>query len=703
MAANIYALLIGINGYLKNRRPGNFYYRNLQGSVKDILDTERFLRERLNVERIIRLTSSVRGDNKELLTCRPEDIEEPPELWPTYRNIVQAFRTLEEQAQPGDQIYIHYSGHGGRTKTLPEFLEFKGGNVLDETLVPSDIGNPDGHPLRDIETAYLLQKLVAKKLYVTVVLDSCYSGGATRTVSGAQVRVVDGVIPDKLDAADNLVASPEELREIFRREPSQNEGRPSFGHKWFLETGGYTLISACRMVEQAHEWPYEAPQLNGTLTHFWLEALNTLGRTPTYRMVFNRVLANIHTQFNNQTPELQGEGDRVIFSDREIRQPPAVNVTKVEEPDRVRLAAGKPQGVVKGAQFALYPPGTVDFGDREKCVAVAEVRRSSDEESFARVVERLRPDALTVGAQALLVNPGRRELMLEVKLLPPVFDNAHMERATKALDELKDLLTGSKFVRLASEVDRSRLNVSVASDGKFVVTDAGGKPLENLRPSLSSNDPAAPELLFKRLEHLAKFYIVGGLSNRNPASPLAGKLRLKLERLQDDYDMDSPYETRSLDELEGIKTITAGEWALLTVRNESAQTLNITVMNIQPDWGISQLYPAGAAFFEPLERDQERELPILAGLPEGYAEGRDVLKVFATVSSNNFRWLELSPLDEPDKPKPFSRAPGNILDDYLALLLEEGPSKRHFGLAPHVGSYWTTEEILVRMVKPSGS
>lgn len=293
--------------------------------------------------------------------------------------------------------------------------------------------------------------------------------------------------------------------------------------------------------------------------------------------------------------------------------------------------------------------------------------------------------------------------MLEVKLLPPVFDNAHMERATKALDELKDLLTGSKFVRLASEADRSRLNVSFASDGKFVVTDAGGKPLENLRPSLSSNDPAAPELLFKRLEHLAKFYIVGGLSNRNPASPLAGKLRLKLERLQDDYDMDSPYETRSLDELEGIKTITAGEWALLTVRNESAQTLNITVMNIQPDWGISQLYPAGAAFFEPLERDQERELPILAGLPEGYAEGRDVLKVFATVSSNNFRWLELSPLDEPDKPKPFSRAPGNILDDYLALLLEEGPSKRHFGLAPHVGSYWTTEEILVRMVKPSGS
>lgn len=693
-SAKIHALLIGINGYLKNRMPENFYYRNLQGCVKDILDTERFLRKRLNVEHVIRLTSSVKGNNKDLLTCSPDDIEESPEQWPTYHNIVQAFRTLEEQAQPGDQVYIHYSGHGGRTKTMPQFLEFKGGNALDETLVPSDIGNPEGQPLRDIEIAYLLQKLVAKKLYVTVVLDSCFSGGATRNVSGAMVRGIGDSIPVK-QTGESLVAPPEELREIFRRASSQNEGKPGFKHKWFLEASGYTLIAACRLVEQAHEWPYEAPQLNGALTHFWLEALNTLGHTPTYQMVFNRVCANIHTQFNNQTPELQGEGDRVIFSDREIKHPAAVNVIRVGEHNQILLAAGKPQGVNKGAQFALYPPGTIDFGDKANCVAIVEVEQSDIEESKARVVERLQPTTLTEGAQALLINPGRHDLMLEVKLLPPAFDNAH----AKALDELRELLTQSKFVRLVSETERSRLNVSVVPEGEFVVSDTGGRPIQNLRPKLSANDPESAGRLFKRLEHLAKFHIVEGLSNRHPASPLAGKLLLKLERLQSDYDEAAPYITRPLDEFEGLKTIAAGEWALLTIRNESAQTLNITVLNIRPDWAITQLYPAGAAHFEPLEREQERQLPLCANLPNGYVEGEDILKVFATVSSNNFRWLELPPLDEPFLPKSYSRDPKNILDNYLALLLEEGASKRTFDLAPHVGSYWTTEEILVRMAK----
>jgi hypothetical protein len=40
-------------------------------------------------------------------------------------------------------------------------------------------------------------------------------------------------------------------------------------------------------------------------------------------------------------------------------------------------------------------------------------------------------------------------------------------------------------------------------------------------------------------------------------------------------------------------------------------------------------------------------IPLRASLPKGYRPGRDGLKVFATVGTTNFRWLELPVLDWP--------------------------------------------------------
>ena len=132
-AANFYALLIGIDYYLPQKLPDGRNYHSLAGCVRDITLIEEFLQIKLGMpsENILKLTAS----NQSIL-----ESPELPEQLPTYENMVAAFLKLLDVAQPKDQVYIHYSGHGGRTPT--QFPELKGTNSFDESLVPTDTAIP---------------------------------------------------------------------------------------------------------------------------------------------------------------------------------------------------------------------------------------------------------------------------------------------------------------------------------------------------------------------------------------------------------------------------------------------------------------------------------------------------------------------------------------------------------------------------------
>src|SRR5689334_11371842 len=106
----LHALLIGVDCYLPNRLPDGGYYPSLGGCVRDINHVESFLKERLGLkdDQIIKLTATNAGGTNP---------SEPPDFWPTYENIINAFKRVTEKAQPGEQVYVHYSGHGGRSVT----------------------------------------------------------------------------------------------------------------------------------------------------------------------------------------------------------------------------------------------------------------------------------------------------------------------------------------------------------------------------------------------------------------------------------------------------------------------------------------------------------------------------------------------------------------------------------------------------------
>jgi hypothetical protein len=119
--------------------------------------------------------------------------------------ILKAFEEhLIKQAKPGDVVIFHYSGHGSRVLD-PDPI---GGDKFNSTMVPSDrpaqsVTSADT-PVPDImgHSLFLLMSAVQTE-NMTVVLDSCYSGGGKR--GNVAVRAA------RLDSGVSLDPSPQEL------------------------------------------------------------------------------------------------------------------------------------------------------------------------------------------------------------------------------------------------------------------------------------------------------------------------------------------------------------------------------------------------------------------------------------------------------------------------------------------------------------
>ena len=667
--SNVYALLIGINYYLPNLLPNGLYYKSLWGCVQDINKVDEFLRHNLGVpdEQIIKLTSS-NGD----ASAPPE----PPEQWPTYKNIVEAFGKLVSFSQPGDQIYIHYSGHGGRAVTTPEFRELKGADGIDEVLVPMDLGNSEGNYLRDTELQYLLQRLIDQNRLVTIVLDSCHAGGATRarlvgpSATGAGVRGL-GTIDYTPRISTSLVASPELLKQSWIT--SRNNTRSVEGSSgWLLEPKGYVLIAACRASEYANEYPFNGKEKNGALSYWLLHTLKQIRPGFTYKMLHDRILAKVHGQFVDQTPQLQGEINRVVFGNEEVAAQYAVTVLESETNDGIVLNAGEAHDVGPGAKFDVFALYTTDFTDINARIAVVEVTESGTTSSKAKLINSFGDSAIEPGCQAVLFDRGIIRLSRRVRLTATNNTNSNgagVKAITEVAQLLKDLPNG--FIQLALENEPADYTVTIKDD-TFAICDSGGLEIENLYPGIAIAQPDAAASLVGRLTHLAKYFNVRELDNDESLSPLAGKLSVEVTRLSEDSD-------------NATQTFRSGETIVLRVQNNSDAVLNITVLNLQPDWGISQIYPRGAAF-EPVDPGKGFKLPMKVKLPSGYEKGTDVIKVFATIETTSFRWFELPALLAAPRS-------GAALQKYLSAFASDKSISRHVEVLASPELEWTVRQV----------
>ena len=426
---------------------------------------------------------------------------------------------------------------------------------------------------------------------------------------------------------------------------------------------------------------------------------------------------------------LEGEGDREVFGINKLQTVYAVSVMKIDRSNELLLLnAGQSHGIRKGTRFAIYPLAITDFGQVDKRLAIVEIDKRGATDSWAKIIADFRRGNIEQGAQAVLINPVDVRLKRKVYLVyenNEINDNKELSPSLtttrnltmtqqQALDKIRDTIMEKNKnneslleLALADIDDQADFQIAINKQGEYEIWDPAGNAIPNLNPPLMINDSGSISKIIQRLEHLTKYSNIQLIDNLDAASELSRKLVVELFEVPDDYERGDRLSDLQPIAAEGnTKIAEVGQKLILRIRNTSKKVLNVTILDLQPDWGVSQIYPSGTgAYFIPIDPGHEELFPLQVDLPSDYKEGKDVIKVFATLDHTNFRWLELPVLDQPVIRREITRGggagePTNTLEQLMAAITKDRPVTRHINSSATPSNEWTTANMEIKIYRP---
>lgn len=608
----IFAVLIGINNY----RGQYNNVKNLYGCVKDvdIIDT------------LLTTTLRVPAGNVHTLTSPHGST---PETLPTKTNVLALIEEVAGRAVasgPGALFFLHYSGHGMRTKTIyhkPENGGLKSAGAYDEGLCTL------GEPLMDVELSNILDGLNELGLTVFVSLDCCHSGGADRD----SLHSGSGGGHDALDDHDAARLESVSIRCPFPDSDSDDEidsgtevGRGDgdgrnviVQESWLYRNRRHNLLAAC----QPSEFAYETGG-RGTMTYHLDKTLTALKDSIipiTYDMLITHLVSKsgIRNSIFPQQPMLLGNRNRLAFGTNTKSALTGVmqgNVTKTEKEvgfTLVTISRGASHGVEVGDRFALYRPDQFTFGllnpDEERA-AEAIILEVTNMTAAARVPTTSNlANIPKVGWFAVLVQRNHRPVIYVDTVNLSDQAATRLQNSWRELPE--DLLRPTADLRLHSDPDivpevtcPDTFYVKPSEDGtSLVVHNNHTEIMENV-PSLDHNDDSIARTLSLIVRHLSPYQRLTNLAAREDSTnPWNPRYEFEIKRIHDVNRSNSPTLPAKVQYGVVFKNTEPCPIRILN-QEEEALTQFITIFNLDPTYGITQIFPdEGADSFEVYPRE----------------------------------------------------------------------------------------------------
>jgi hypothetical protein len=599
-----WAVLIGINLYVK---------RPLEGCVRDVEIIKEYLETGSTPMDIVTLTASAPAEPNSHLPANE------PDSWPTYENVTSRLERITERAKPGDFVYIHFSGHGTRNGNT-------GG--LDLVLFDdvSEIRYLDGK-----ELATLVNEMVKKRLFVTLVLDCCFSGSVVR----------HGALQD---AAIRTIAYDPAVDAMYprRRYPSHEASPPlrdaRILPKWLIDPDGYTILTACGPHEVAEELTLRDGKKSGALSYFLVEALTSLRKRAveiTHESLYRYLCLQLHVNWPKQYPMCYGNRKFHFLGEfRSGLDTAYIQVFTTQDGKRLHLRAGHAHGVCEDDEYALSPlnsPEDVFTNARIGLVRVKVVAVRGLTSDLVGIEPTTIPGRVKTGWKARpLTSLSPRKVL--IGLMANVGDQAQWMATAKQ--------RGCRYLVLEGAGDQGCLfNVTRNKGHEYEILDESHRQIISL-PAIPSGRDGALDCVVDTLIHLAAFKYFEGIENRIPKQSLETSIELHLND-EAGRDLGEP----------AVVDIKHGDLLSLTVENLSQQPLYLAIFDLGPSWQVdSLLSQSGGGGFVVLPKNEgssdKKKIPWKMYVPETFSsQGRyqceDILKVFVTSKPSSFAPLLL--------------------------------------------------------------
>ena len=674
----MYALLVGIDNYPPAVNP-------LAGCINDIRRFEQLLHERGN------------GDE----VCFEQLVL--TDAGATRQAMIDGFRTHLGQAGPSDVALFYYSGHGSQQPSPPEYWHLEPDH-LDETLVCYDSRLPGKWDLADKELAQLVAEVAENGPHVVVILDCCHSGSGTREFQmpeeGVRIRRVPTDVRQR-PFASFIVGQ----QQAAMFQPTARGGGQA---GWYtLPSGRHVVLSACNSEEEAKEL-YLGGEQRGAFSYYLMDTLQRTGESLSYRDLFKRVNAQVRLQIAAQSPQMEAT------QTEDLGQPFLGGVIQPGSPyftasfDRQRgwvIDGGAMHGIPapsdgETTRLALFPTGA-------QAEAMHDLAGALGEATVTQVFPGQSAVQVTLASGADPDTETTYKGVVTSLPLPPMV--VALEGDAAALTLLRNALASTGPERNPSlivregrkdeaqfyvQAEANRYRIRRKGDGYALVVDTEGFA------------EASAELVLQRLEHIARWTLIGRLQNATTKIP-PGAVRVEIEVL-DGQDTWQPTAEGSNVRLE--YQYKGGAWCQpqfrIKLTNTTSLRLYCILLDLSETYGVLPFLPGGGIWLDAHQNTYANSgEPIYAEVQDplwraGVIEFNDTLKLIASTEESDATLLQQDDLPVSVQVRALRKAPAqmNTLNRLLYRVPTRGFSTRPAGAETLVD--WVAAEVSFTTVRP---
>jgi len=508
---------------------------------------------------------------------------------PTGDHIREAFASLAEEVEPGDFVFLHFSGHGSQAPALVPGSEQDG---MDELFLPADISGWDQatgtvpNALVDDELGAMITALTDKGANIWAIFDSCHSGTVTRAAPSG----------DPLDAEKSRDISPAALgipQDVLDAvEPIRTRSGTPEPEIATIETTGSTegqqvFFYAAQTNETTPEMRLPADDPD-RVSHglFTFTLFETLAQNPalTYRQLGEEVLRRYSIGYRVQpTPLFEGALDAPVFGAAD-GQAGRIQQWPVKQDGGKRIfSAGRLHGISVGDELALLDSPAVS--DDEK-IATIRVTATSDFRSEFEIVD----GGFVMLDTGFYARKAQEEMRFSIAVAKP--DLSEAPEATRAeIDAVIEALVNTEKEGLRLDMvepgDNADIYLQVA-DGALWLVPRGGELVRdgaNKTTSIGFADRETKETTFYLADSLSRIARVANLLKLGGGSGTGGA------GLEISYSIQYPdSEERIPIAPPSIPRIEPGAIVWVEVGNKTNRPLDLNILYTGVNYSIDHMF-----------------------------------------------------------------------------------------------------------------